>query len=162
MYNLQQCKVILVVKLARTSLPIRYKEMAPYQTQQMPPISSSVSTSTSCKVDNGKFGNMNNKCKDGIVSASKLVSIPSFSNSTGAVNTVQVCSTAQNVGTVNVGAASKQPATLSVTTTAMTAPIASLLSQISIPSLLQSLASQVNRAPVNMLLLLNLISLLFL
>ena len=78
------------------------------------------------------------------------VILPSLSNAQGALNAVQVCSTAQNIGRLNIGTTSTQAVAPNVTTATVTAPIASLLSQISIPSLLQSLATQVNNTTMSM------------
>ena len=66
-------------------------------------------------------------------------------DSVGAMQPLQLCSTAQNVGTVNIGAATSQSLIPSFSTT-LTTPLASLLSSIvphiTLPSLLQSYALQ--------------------
>ena len=75
-------------------------------------------------------------------STNDKVVVSSFDNSHGAVNTVQVYSTAQNIGRLNIGTTNTQAATPNITSATVTAPIASFLSQVSLP-LLQSLISQV-------------------
>ena len=79
---------------------------------------------------------------------SDKVIVSSFGNSPSAMNTVQVCSTAQNIGGLNI-TTSAQAVTPNGTCATVTAPIASLLSQISIPSLLQSLTSQISNQVTN-------------